>query len=177
MYTADRLVGGSSLNAFESDLFRLSPISRLGIVSDWIIDSFRHRVIDELHAVAGVVSDRPVFVWAHVLNPHAPAIFDRNGGALKHPCYPLRCPFFEPNAEAMGLTNDALEERLVGQVDYLNGLVEQAVSSIAARDPSAVIVILSDHGARDADPGDEYFHNFLAARTPATRISSPRTPE
>jgi hypothetical protein len=166
LYTADRFVGGSPLNAFETDLLRLSPVTRLGIVSQWIIDSFRHRVIDELDAVSRVTSDRSLFVWAHILSPHAPAIFDRNGESLPHPCYPLRCPFFQPHAEAMGLGEAALEERLVGQVDYLNRLVVRAVRSITARDPSAVIVILSDHGSRTGEPSDEYFRSFFAARTP-----------
>jgi hypothetical protein len=165
LYTADRTVGAWPVNAFETDLLRLSPISRLGFVQDRVVDAHRARVEGQFRETAAVAGDGPRLVWSHILSPHAPAVFDPAGGFIGHPCWP-GCQFFLPQAEGMGLSENELGRRLGGQVEYVNGLALESVRTIEERDPEAVIVILSDHGSRLGNAGDEYFHNFFAARTP-----------
>ncbi len=166
LYTADRTIGRWGVNAFEADLLRVSPLSRIGLVSDAIMEANRTRVTGQLDATPQVAGTQPTFTWSHILSPHAPAIFGSDGEALDHPCYPASCFFYQPDAFGMGMQPEELEQLLIGQVRYLNGLVEQTVGEIVAHDPDAVIVILSDHGARHDVPNDEYFHTFFAARTP-----------
>jgi hypothetical protein len=166
LYTADRTVGSWPLNAFETDLLRFSPVTRLGLVSDGIVEAHRNRVIGQFTETAQVVADSPTFVWSHIVSPHAPAIFDAEGGFVSHPCYPAGCPFFQPRAEDTGVPERVVQERLGAQVHYVNGLVLETVRAIERRDPEAVIIVFSDHGARLGQPGAEYFHNFFAARTP-----------
>ena len=56
---------------------------------------------------------------------------------------------------------------LIGeQVAYLNTLVIATAERIVADDPDAVIVFLSDHGARAEGLSSEWFASFFAARTP-----------
>ena len=166
LYTADQTIGRWGVNAFEADLLRVSPLSRIGLVSDGVMEANRVRVTGQLDATANVTGGGPTFTWSHIVNPHAPAVFGPDGEPLHHPCYPVNCFFYQPDAAGMGLQPDELEQMLIGQVQYLNGLIGQTVSEIVSRDPDAVIVILSDHGARHDDPNDEYFHTFFAARTP-----------
>jgi hypothetical protein len=166
LHSADTTVGSWPPNGFEMELLRHSPLSRLGIVKDWVVDAHRSRVVGQLAAVANLSTDAPVFVWAHVTSPHAPAVFQRDGRRLDHPCWPVDCPFFMAQAASMGIDEQELEARLGEQTAYVNGLVLDAVRRIVDADSSAVIVILSDHGARHSARGDEYFRSFFAARTP-----------
>ena len=166
LYEADRTVGRWPINAFEAGLLRESPVSRIEGVSDWVSDAFRDRFAGQIEATSGISSAAPMFVWTHVLSPHAPAIFDREGSAVEHPCYPVGCTFFQQTAADMGLSASSLEQRLVGQVQYVNRLVADTVRQITTADPAAVVVVLADHGARHEEPNDEYFHTFFAARTP-----------
>jgi hypothetical protein len=166
LYTADRTIGSWPLNAFETDLLRFSPLTRLGIVSDRIIEAHRARVRGQFTETTLVDGDGPTFVWSHIVSPHAPAMFDAAGGFVDHPCYPELCPFFQPQAEDTGVPERDVQDRLGAQVQYVNGLLLETVRAIQGRDADAVIVVFSDHGARHGQPGEEYFHNFFAARTP-----------
>ena len=53
------------------------------------------------------------------------------------------------------------------QVKELNHLVIEAVTRISRADPAAVVVVLSDHGARySLEDIPEHYRTLLAARTP-----------
>ena len=55
----------------------------------------------------------------------------------------------------------------VPQVKELNHLVIEAVTRISRADPAAVVVVLSDHGARySLEDIPEHYRTLLAARTP-----------
>ena len=56
---------------------------------------------------------------------------------------------------------------LRNQIGVLNDLILGTLNDVVQNDPSAVIILMSDHGSRYslADPSEQ-FHTFLAARTP-----------
>jgi hypothetical protein len=56
---------------------------------------------------------------------------------------------------------------MADQIRVLNDLVIEAVDTIRRSNPDAVVLILSDHGARHShEELDEHFDVFFAARSP-----------
>ena len=151
--TADVVLDSPWLSDFEAHLFErgvLRPFLPLAAMhrAD-ILDAF-----DYLEASAGR-SRR--FVFAHILKPHGPYVFDADGGPAE-PCGRL-C------RRAFGPPNPTLGDRLIGQVRWLNGRVLDAVDHITAVDPDGVVVVFSDHGLRrDPNDMDEWFRTLFAAR-------------
>ncbi len=137
------------LNEFESFLLArsaLRPIFELlDVRGPWSgYTAHRARVryaFDQLGDVAGTVSG-PKFVFAHILAPHPPFVFDRAGQAIA----PDR-PYFLGDGDGYLGTRD---EYLVGYVEeliYVNTLVVRTVEAILAQsDTPPVIILQADHG-------------------------------
>lgn len=78
--------------------------------------------------------DEPLFVFAHIVSPHWPYVFDHNGGFVPQ----------EPNDS---------KPAYIEQVRYLNDRLLRLLPLILARsDPAPIIVIQGDHGA----PGTQW---------------------
>ena len=122
--------------------------------------------------------NRPTFTPAHVMAPHAPFVFGPDGSiAGAPPCYPASCGISHGYYKELGWAPGEYRDRLADQLETLNRLVLEAVDSIQARDPEAVIVVFSDHGLRfDRANHDERFRNLLTARTPGNAKLSGERP-
>jgi hypothetical protein len=164
--TADQTFDSGQITSFEYSLLMHSQLAPLivGFVPDFLMSQQRDRfraTLDRLVAEASRDRGRPAFLFAHVFSPpHAPLVFGREGQRLPLPdCVPATCDLWEFPPDAW--------DRLPEQIHYTNGEVLKAVSQIVRSDPTAIIVLMSDHGSR-RDPADldEFFHNFFAARTP-----------
>lgn len=80
-------------------------------------------------------SDKPRFVFVHLMQPHMPYFYDRNGNLRNKP--------FEDKPEHM----DSL---YIDQLMYTNSLMEQvAKTTETTRTRPRVIIIEGDHGYRD----------------------------
>ena len=88
----------------------------------------------------------PTFVFAHVISPHAPYVFDRDG---KQPA---------------GIGEKELYQ---GQHQFITTRIQQAVETILARPgPAPIILIQSDHGGK-IHPDPQYnYRVFSAMRLP-----------
>jgi hypothetical protein len=123
--------------------------------------------VETLKRFAAAWPGDPGFTLAHVLSPHAPFVFQADGSLPEGPpCYPATCSIFESNIGRLGWGETEYWARFTAQVDYLNGMVLDALDTVVARDPDAVIVVLSDHGARIPGDREATFENLLVARTP-----------
>lgn len=81
----------------------------------------------------------PKFVFAHMVIPHAPFVFDENGG----PAIPMGT--IDGNAYTGGLDHYLKGYR--GQVQYTSILVEQVIDQILQNSAAPPVIILqSDHG-------------------------------
>ncbi len=120
----------------------------------------RASILDAFHFLKDSAGSSPRFVFAHVMSPHYPYVFDADGS----PAVPCQAEC----ANYVGPPTPTLADRLTGQVTYLNQLVLDAVDHIAAVDPDGVVIVFSDHGLRrdPADP-DEWTRTLLAARNVA----------
>ena len=84
----------------------------------------------------------PKFVFAHILSPHPPFIFDADGNAVKHgDCNGLDGTSFEGS-------RDDYEEGYSQQIAYISKLTKDVIESILANSTTPpVIIIQGDHGS------------------------------
>lgn len=86
-------------------------------------------------------SSGPQFVYAHVVSPHVPYVFGRDGERV-HSDDPYTLLNARPGAE-----DNLVKYR--DQLHYLNGLILQAIDGILANsDEPPVIILQGDHGAK-----------------------------
>lgn len=174
---ADVFIEGPELNDFERHLLGSTfVLDSIAWISPDFFPSQRRALIDgAFNHTAGVAADRrlgPRLLLAHVMAPHSPLVFGPNGEPLDVPV--LRRT--TDTAAASGLTQAELSERLVGQVQYVNGRTIEVLDAILAASPEPpVIILFSDHGPRTSafDPGNpnsdgvrEQFGTLFAAYTP-----------
>jgi Sulfatase len=108
-------------------------------------EAVRQDRLNLLEKARGIVLESakaPKFLFFHILFPHEPFVFDENGDPVA--------------AENMHNWSDP--RHYAGQVIFLSKFIDQLTTVIIARDPRAVILLQSDHGAR-----------FFAHMTPEER--------
>ncbi len=138
---------GWELNDFESALAQNSVLwpllgSRLKLVLD--DDHTRARAVQWIfeHLPATARSRRPTFVFAHIVAPHPPFIFRRDGSIIAH----LPHPGLHDGSRFRG-TREEYIASYREQAEFVTwrtqAMVEQLLAS--ARRPTA-IVLMSDHG-------------------------------
>lgn len=175
-HTATRGAADESLDHGEITDFERNLIDRTWIpelvswfAADWYADQQRSRVLHAFEDVARVAKRpdaAPTFLYTHVPLPHLPIVFDESGPA---PATTMRD--YVPG-EDFTSSDDQYGPAYSSQLQFLNGLVLQAVDAISAspRGRPAIVIIMSDHGyshdGRSRDPHDR-LSNLFAARTPA----------
>lgn len=162
----DRVVSNGHLSDFEITIVGESLIGPL--FGDLIMDDLRLRLDDELRDLAALADpsgQRVVLV--HVMAPHPPFLWDQQGDARKPPaCWPRNCHLFVSAAERLGLSLSAYSQQMQVQVAHLNGLVEASITSVVERDPTGIVVVMSDHGSRySVTDHEENYRNLFAIRT------------
>jgi hypothetical protein len=171
---SDVYLDTGEMNEFEFHLIRstwlLDFIQFTG--SDFLLDQHRDRiegVLDAIQQEASVTPDGPRFLFAHVLAPHAPHVFAVDGRVLAR----SDSEFYSDIAAEHRDGGHDWERGYVAELEYLNGRVVDIVDTITTHDPSAVVIVMSDHGSaaqwNPLDPNSdptERFTNLFAARTP-----------
>jgi hypothetical protein len=170
LLTADRVSEGGEMNEFEELVLRKSGV--IGTLGQWgqswVASQARARVEAGIDALGEPPPAVPTFVFDHVLAPHPPFLFEADGSpAPLRSCYPNPCPFWVADLAGTQTTKPAYGQALQAELTYLNHRVLDRVRQLVAADPSAVVILFSDHGMR-FDPEDtrEHFQIFFAARTP-----------
>jgi hypothetical protein len=173
LFSADVHMSTGTFNHFDERILSRTYLEDVlsvlmpGLVDDWRRDA----VLAPMRNVGSVAESHPAspqFVFAHVLSPHPPFLFDTNGGVPDvQACYARGCSRWTTEREVLGLSAGEYAQLLAGQVSYLNGRLLEMVDRIADEDPTAAVILFGDHGIRfDAGVSVEYFRNFFAARTP-----------
>jgi hypothetical protein len=129
---------------FKTLLLALTPIPdiarRLGIERDLRHEAHRHRLLYILDKLPDVIRvQQPVFVLAHVISPHPPYVFGRNGETI------------EPDP-TFGIGDNSgwaprNRGKYLAQLQYLNGRLISLLGKIREVSPEAVIILHSDHGS------------------------------
>jgi len=109
---------------------------------------------------------QPQFVFAHIITPHPPFLFGRNGEHL----FPGGVYNMADGNHLIGPylpTRDEYVRKYVDQLIYINGLVLSAVDSILARSARPPVIILqSDHG-----PGSQLNWDSIDSTNVKERLS------
>ena len=158
IYDADMYLAPSGtrgvINSFEAMLLDTSLLRLLSDAEAQEIDHFEQKVFPEYEAHRvrvhftlqrlGEIAALPerTFVFAHVVSPHPPFVFDSDGGSL----IASQAFSFEDASSYHG-TRDEYVSRYPGQMTYLNQLVLNAIDEIQNNsDHDAYILIQADHG-------------------------------
>jgi hypothetical protein len=123
--------------AVENTIFRALPLS------GWHARNHRRKVNYEVEAIARA-ADRPgpQFVFAHIITPHPPFVFDERGGATT----PRRGVSFADGDHFAG-SREEYVEGYRRQSAFVAGEVMRLVDAILARPgPPPAIVVHGDHG-------------------------------
>jgi hypothetical protein len=173
----DRVASNGHVSDFEIAILGESLVGPL--LGDMIMDDLRSRLNDELRDLAGL-ADPSVqrVVLVHLMAPHPPFLWDQEGERTKTPaCWPQSCHLFVSAAEYLGLPLDVYVRQMRAQVAHLNGLVEASISSVVERDPTGIVVVMSDHGSRySIADHEENYRNLFAIRSSAeSGLGNPST--
>jgi hypothetical protein len=171
---ADRFIDTGQLNQFERRIGQLTAVQLLlrPLLPGWEADLHRSRMLDAFRVTTDLArqSDPSLrFVFAHVMSPHAPQVFELDGAPIAE-----RGLILDDRLELNELGPVEYIRRLDGQLRFLNTTTVEVVDRIIASDPDAVIVVFSDHGSgirvfpddhRGSD-ADLRTANLLAVRSP-----------
>jgi hypothetical protein len=87
--------------------------------------------------------EAPKFVFAHVLIPHVPYVFDPEGNIRDDPGY-------YGGSLAAPLSESYLMEGYTGEIRFINSMIlEISAKIIHQSQPSPIIIVHGDHGLRD----------------------------
>jgi hypothetical protein len=130
------------------------------------------KTFQNLVMIAGENPPGPKFVFAHIVPPHPPYVFDANGKVLQHRT------IADQFAMQAGLWQRYAD--YVSQLRFVNKKLLEIVRAIKANpDRKAVIIIGSDHGVHlsrynSAIPyKQERFKNFIAVYSPNPAFALP----
>ena len=125
---------------FETALFETTLLPRLLNLKAKQILKDRERVDYVLEEVSRQASgDRPLFLAAHIMAPHQPYIYNRNGGI----------PDFRKLVMEKKNRVDANVVAYADQVHYLNILLRKLINDILEKSETPPVIILQgDHGFR-----------------------------
>ena len=122
---------------------------------------------DAVEVVAESQSADPTFMFAHVMSPHTPIVFDSEGESAPDTGSKDCSSQFHIDTTRIGLTPEEFRAAMAEQVHHINTRTVEALDAIITARPDSVVIVFSDHGARySASVEDEWFRSFFAARTP-----------
>jgi len=143
--TADLYLGPTfNLNSFSSTLIDNTPL--FPFLLDTQYDNARERILFTFdHLGDAAISSRPSFVFAHILSPHPPFIFDDKG----QPTNPPRA--YSNNDGSDFFQVGTRQEYIQGyrdQVLFTTTRIRQTIEQILQNSPQPPIIIIEgDHGS------------------------------
>lgn len=176
LHRVDHVIDAPGINEFEGALLRSSGLGALleQFFNQQLLDMRRSSVLSAFEAAeaGGARGPHPQFEWVHIMAPHPPWTFDRNG---------------EPVNDMRGLTwqepisgPDGRADRIRRTFDdvlFVNERTLSLVDRLIDRSPEAVIIVMSDHGTDTGFNATNPLHsdlnerssNLLAIRAPGRR--------
>ena len=135
----DIVLSSSPLETTEFDLM-LFETSIVRVVPGLRLRGWRQRCLGSLELLGRIPkTDRPKFVFAHLVVSHPPFCFDSDGN--------MPCPAVS-EAQTARLGREKYAELYTGSIAYLNKRLETLIDRILAESKTPpVIVLQADHGA------------------------------
>jgi hypothetical protein len=138
------------LNEFESYLFNFTPLKIYSPITNLFASGgnydahrkliqYNFNTLSEIPNIPG-----PKFVFAHIITPHPPFVFDAHGN-------PLTPEYNYSFADGISFPGTEDEYRIgyIGQLQYTNSLIKGMVDAILEHSEiPPIIIIQADHGPR-----------------------------
>ena len=157
---ADVNISCGTLNEFLTLLIRMTPLDILDKKFHFTGDDVRARTLCTFSRLAKIADagGEQKFIFAHILQPHAPYVFGPNGEVIEN--------------DSVVSFGDGYDDKnlYVGQLHHLNKLVLNAVEAMLERSRRPLIVILqSDHGTAslagpDGEKPEDLTNDFFKER-------------
>jgi hypothetical protein len=142
------LSAGSGLTEFEDLLLSGTPIGLLAYQLRWTkqgqsYQAHRERVLFAFEKLANLANRRgPKFIFAHILSPHPPFVFDAQGEEIE----PNRSYSIKDGDDYQG-SHVEYRQGYAGQVEFVNEMLQKTIDEILAKSPNPpIIIIQGDHG-------------------------------
>jgi hypothetical protein len=132
------------ISELEHEALRATPLSALPL-SRWTYDTHRTKILDGLDTVEALAREPGAkFVFAHIIIPHPPFVFDADGKALQPPR-----PFSFEDGDQYEGPRDEYVKGYRDQTRYLVARLTTLVERLMAQEgPAPIIVMHGDHGPR-----------------------------
>jgi hypothetical protein len=98
-------------------------------------------------------SSKPRFIYAHFFMPHSPYYYDSRG----------RLKDIQTIADDI---NHPTAKAYLNYLPYVNARIQEMITDIRHKNPSAIIILMGDHGFRSNTPPDYWFKNLNAIYYP-----------
>ncbi len=133
-------------NSFQNEAMGLTPI-RSASAEKLSYDQHRSKLMGVFDKLETVVSlPGPKFVYAHVLAPHPPFVFDPTGEPV-NPKGPMT--YADGSWLLNNITREEYMKAYIDQLKYVNKRTLQAVSKLQGNSQhTPIIIIQGDHGSR-----------------------------
>lgn len=148
---ADKVLSSSLTDFFSERILRSTIVSLFTGAEESMMSLSRNRILNQfLFLQNSKAGDKPKFVFAHILCPHEPYLFGKNGEEV----------FYPGNRCDHQWTNET-KKAYLAQVEFIQKKTLSTIDSIVSRDPGAIIIVQGDHGTHCSDyisehsPGDE----------------------
>jgi hypothetical protein len=131
------------LGEFEEGLVRTSAF----VTDSMKVDKERRRILYEIANLGELAkSDKPLFVFAHIMCPHPPYVFGADGGPSS-----LRTFYWTATGDLLinraGITRREDERCYTDQVAFINARMKAAIDAVLANSKTKPIIVLQgDHG-------------------------------
>lgn len=150
-------IGGDAKRDFLRDyefyiiLLRTTPIDILANRLNLYAPVLRDRILRQFDALAAIPETKgPRFIFVHILAPHPPYVFDRNGKEVSRIRMDAHLNIFKSGWDD--------KEAYLDQLIFINKKVMSAVREILSKSAVAPIIILqADHGPVFSFEGDRLY--------------------
>lgn len=151
------------MSEFEAFAMRLTPLQALVDVDAARADMMRRRAWVIFDRLADASQDSgSQFVFAHIIQPHPPFVFDQNGT-------PTDASDFTNPIWAFGDSNNPefvmedYERGYIGQVEFIGKVLPPILEQIIENAPGSQIILTADHGPWYPRTDDENFMTFCSS--------------
>jgi hypothetical protein len=132
----------TALSEFENGIINISPLPK---ISDFQFNLYRKRILYNFEKIAATSRrSEPVFVVAHIIPPHHPFVFDKNGKSIR-PRWKFSFSDDQRYVEDSSLHNE-YKEQYVEQLIFANTKIKQTIKALLSNSNNPVIILQSDHG-------------------------------
>ena len=140
------VTSGLPLDEFQNTLLNTTVVPAVMKTLPFQYDFHRKRILHTFERLVTLSeSDKPVFAFAHIVAPHPPFVFDRNGKGIN------------PQMSFTIMDGDHYRKKLTDEKEYITGYTEQlifvnrrlraTIDGILSRSKHPPVIILqSDHG-------------------------------